>query len=55
MGFIILGLISLIINANGWFVIPNIVTYVCFGIGVFLYGYTIIQQNRTVNQIKKRW
>lgn len=53
---IILGLVGLVINANGWFIIPNSVIIICFGISALLFCYTIINQIRTTNKKnKKRW
>lgn len=31
---IILGILGLVSNANGWFVVPDICIYICFGIAV---------------------
>ncbi len=52
--FLILGIVGLIANANAWFIVPNIVVYVCFGIGVIMFIANIVTFN-SINKKIKRW
>ena len=40
---IILGIACIIINANEWFIIPNVVIYICFGISALALLISIIK------------
>lgn len=47
--FILLGIISMIINANKWFIIPTAVVYILFAVGVVCLFIRI----RTIQKINK--
>lgn len=40
---IILGIACIVINANKWFIIPDVVIYICFGISALLLVINIIR------------
>lgn len=52
--FLILGIIGIIANANSWFVVPNMVIYICFGFSVIMFIINIISFN-SINKNFKRW
>ena len=43
--FLFLGIIGLVANANSWFIVPDIVIYVCFGFSIFISIVNIISFN----------
>lgn len=55
---ILLGIAGIIINANGWFIVPILAIKVCFGIGIFIIGFNVINVFHTQRMLKKefkRW
>ena len=55
---LLLGIFGIVVNANGWFVIPQIAINVIFGIGGFKILYDIfrgIKISRSVNKSFKRF
>jgi hypothetical protein len=52
---ILLGIAGMIVNANGWFIVPSLVIRVCFGIGIFIIGFNLINMFRAQSIFKKRW
>lgn len=49
--FIILGIITEVVKANAWFIIPNFVSYILFGLG----GVCILIQVITYFSTKKKF
>lgn len=56
---ILLGIAGMVINANGWFIIPSLAIKVCFVVGGFIVGFNVTNVFRTQrilkNEFKKRW
>lgn len=53
--FLIIGIIGLIANANSWFIVPDIVIYVCFGFSIITFIMSIISFHSINKNFKKRW
>ena len=56
--FIILGIVGFIVNANAWFIVPNLAIYVCFGVGGIVLLIQILSALTVRNTVKnsfKRW
>lgn len=53
--FLILGIMGLITNANSWFIVPDIVIYVCFGFSIIIFIMRMILFNSINKKFKKRW
>ncbi len=52
---ILLGIAGMIVNANGWFIIPSLAIKVCFILGSFIIGFKLACIFRTQRIFKKRW
>lgn len=55
---ILLGVALEIIKANNWFIVPDVATYVVFGLGGFLALVNVITwigAKRSVNKVAKRF
>ena len=44
---IILGILGLVSNANGWFIVPSVCIYICFGIAAFSILHGVIMSHWT--------
>lgn len=52
---ILLGIAGMIVNANGWFIIPSLAIKVCFGVGGFIVGFQIFMNGRLTKQFTRRF
>ena len=51
--FLLCGIASSIVQANGWFIIPNEISYILYGLAVFLFLLNIITYFVTKRKINK--
>lgn len=51
----LLGVAGIIVNANGWFVIPSIAIILLFAISGFLFVYNFIAYKKTEKEIRRRF
>lgn len=51
--FVLLGIIAEVIEINGWFIIPDYVSWICFGIAGLNLVFSIIQYFAVKQEIKK--
>ena len=52
---ILLGIVGMIVNANGWFIVPSLAIKVCVIVGGFIIGVNIISIFRTQRMFTKGW
>jgi hypothetical protein len=52
---ILLGIVGIIVNANGWFIVPSLAIKVCFIVGGFIIGVNLISIFRTQRMFTKGW
>lgn len=50
--FILLGIAVKVVNINGWFIIPDYVSWICFGIAGLNFVFSIIQYLAVKQEIK---
>lgn len=51
----LLGITGIIVNANGWFVVPSIAIILLFAISGLLFVYSLIAYKKTRQEIKRRF
>lgn len=51
---ILLGIAGMIVNANGWFIVPSLVIKICFVVGGFIVGFNLRSVSR-IQRMFKRW
>lgn len=51
----LLGIAGIVINANGWFIVPSIVIVISFGVSGVMIALSFIQSIRTGKEIKRRF
>ena len=54
---ILLGIAGMIVNVNGWFIVPSLAIKVCFVVGGFIIGFNLISVFRAQRMFKRfnRW
>lgn len=52
---ILLGIAGMIVNANGWFIVPSLAIKACFIVGGFIIGVNLISIFRTQRMFTKGW
>lgn len=52
---ILLGIAGMIINANGWFIVPSLAIKVCFALGGFIIGFQFFINGRLTRQVTRRF
>jgi hypothetical protein len=52
---ILLGIVGIVVNANGWFIIPSLAIKVCFMVGGFIIGFKLTCMFHTQRIFKKIW
>ena len=52
---ILLGIVGVVVNANGWFIVPSLAIKVCFIVGGFIIGVNLISIFRTQRMFTKGW
>ena len=52
---ILLGIAGIIVNANGWFIVPSLAIKVCFIVGGIIVGFKLINVFRAQSMFKKGW
>ena len=52
---ILLGIAGIVINANGWFIVPSLAIKVCFIVGSLIVGFKLINVFRAQSMFKKGW
>lgn len=50
----LLGIAGIIVNANGWFVVPSITIVLLFAISGLLFIHNFIEYKKTKQEIKRR-
>lgn len=52
---ILLGIVGMIVNANGWFIVPSLAIKVCFILGGFIVGFQFFVNGRLTRQVTRRF
>lgn len=52
---ILLGIVGMIVNANGWFIIPSLAIKICFAVGGFIIALNLISVFCTQRMFTKGW
>ena len=52
---ILLGIAGMVVNANGWFIVPSLAIRICFIVGSFIVGFKLINVFRAQSMFKKGW
>lgn len=52
---ILLGIAGMIVNVNGWFIVPSLAIKICFIVGGLIIGFKLINVFRAQSMFNKRW
>lgn len=52
---ILLGIVGMVVNANGWFIIPSLAIKVCFVVGGLIIGFQFFVNGRLTRQVTRRF
>lgn len=52
---ILLGIVGMVVNANGWFIVPSLAIKLCFIVGSVIVGFKLINVFRAQSMFKKGW
>ncbi len=52
---ILLGIVGIVVNANGWFIVPSLAIKACFIVSGFIIGLNLISIFHTQRMFTKRW
>ena len=51
----LLGIVGMIINANGWFIVPSLAIKICFVISGFIIGFQFFISGRLTRKVTRRF